>query len=184
MPIVRATRRASSEASVPQQEPKRGAPSASGRVHTFMVTPTTSKPCSTSSAAATDESTPPDMPTTMRSRVALMASVSLGEQGGQALELLGIGVDDLDLAALVGAGDAHARHERALQPVLERGELSGAAAARLARQPSRARRFLGGANGVLGGAHRPRVREDFLAQPELIAGVRQRKQRARVAHGE
>src|SRR5688500_11776918 len=139
MPSVRATRRASSEASVPQQEPKRAAPSASGRVHTFMVTPTTSKPCSTSSAAATDESTPPDMPTTMRSRsrTPLMASVSLGEQGGQTLELLGIGVDDLDLAALVGAGDTHAGHERALQPVLERGELGGAAPARLACEPSR-----------------------------------------------
>src|SRR5687767_2718977 len=113
MPSVRATRRASSEASVPQHEPKRGAGSVSGRFHTFIVTPTTSKPCSTSSAAATDESTPPDIPTTMRSppRPPLMVSVSLREQGSEALELFGVGVHDLDLAALVGARDPDARHE-------------------------------------------------------------------------
>jgi hypothetical protein len=34
----------------------------------FMNTPTTSNPCCFSIHAATDESTPPDMPTTTRSR--------------------------------------------------------------------------------------------------------------------
>lgn len=33
----------------------------------FMNTPTTSYPCCLSSSAATDESTPPDIPTTIRS---------------------------------------------------------------------------------------------------------------------
>ena len=41
----------------------------------------------------------------------------------QALELLGVGVDDLDACRALVAGDPHARHQRALQRVLERGQL-------------------------------------------------------------
>ena len=68
MPRRRATWRASSTVSGEQQLPKRRVASSDSRHgQTRSVTPTTSWPASTSSAAATDESTPPLMPTTMRS---------------------------------------------------------------------------------------------------------------------
>src|SRR6267142_6436089 len=118
MPRRSATRRASSTASLPQHEPKRdtGA-SPSLRPHTRMVTPTASYPASTSSAAATEESTPPLMPTTIR--WALTGSVSRTDQHGEPLELVGVGVRDLDAPLALAADDPHARHECALQPVLE-----------------------------------------------------------------
>jgi hypothetical protein len=67
MPSRRATWRASSTVAGEQQLPKRWAPSWDGcHGHTRSVMPTTSKPCSTRTAAATEESTPPESPTTMR----------------------------------------------------------------------------------------------------------------------
>ena len=57
MPSWSATRRASSTSDTEQQ------PVSDSPPHSFMVTPTTSWPCSCSSAAATEESTPPDMAT-------------------------------------------------------------------------------------------------------------------------
>src|SRR5215470_5167892 len=124
MPSARATWRASSTASVPQQLPNRfvGA-SASCRGQTRMVIPTTSYPCSTSKAAATDESTPPLIPTMTRS--ANLDSSS--EQTAQALELLGSRVCDLDPTAPIIPDDAHAGHQRPLQHVLEGGQLHRAA---------------------------------------------------------
>src|SRR5258708_20075420 len=80
-----------------------------------MVTPITSKPRSTRSAAATDESTPPDMPTTMREDIGLMILGAPAQQFGEPLELLGVGVADLDRTGPLAAADPHARHERALQ---------------------------------------------------------------------
>ena len=77
MPSWRATARAASTASGEQHEPKRWLPSSGSRQgQTRSVTPTTSKPCSTSSAAATDESTPPLRPTTRRSAIALARALS------------------------------------------------------------------------------------------------------------
>src|SRR3990170_26961 len=261
MPSVRATRRASSTASVPQHAPKRRSGSAGSRQgQTRIVTPTTSKPCSTRSAAATDESTPPLMPTTMRSptpslsapfafarpvvslarrargsartaplssfarppapRAARLArpplsplaspprgrlgshgplslrspprpeggsartSVSRAEQVGEALELVGRRVHDLDLAAALVARDPHARHERALERPFERAELRGAAPALARPALPRARELRGAADRVLRGPHRPVVREDLVAQAELLRRARQREQRARVAHRE
>ena len=68
MPSRRATCRASSTVAGEQQLPKRLAGSSlSCQGQTRSVMPTTSKPCSTSRAAATEESTPPERPTTMRS---------------------------------------------------------------------------------------------------------------------
>ena len=68
MPSRRATCRASSTVAGEQQLPKRWAASVAGcHGHTRSVTPTTSTPCSTRIAAATEESTPPESPTTMRS---------------------------------------------------------------------------------------------------------------------
>src|SRR6267378_3190468 len=124
MPSSRATRRASSTASLPQHEPKRRAGS-SDSVHgqTRMVTPITSKPRSTRSAAATDESTPPDMPTTMREDIDLMILGASAQQFGEPLELLGVGVADLDRAGALAAADPHARHERALQRRLDGRQL-------------------------------------------------------------
>src|SRR6266568_6570214 len=58
-----ATRRASSTAESEQHPPWRAASSESSRGHCCSVTPTTSCPCAWSSAAATDESTPPDIAT-------------------------------------------------------------------------------------------------------------------------
>src|SRR5262245_8931785 len=155
MPTRSATRRASSTASLPQQEPKRETGSSPWlRPHTRMVTPTASYPASTSSAAATEESTPPLMPTTMRCR--LTRSVSRADQHGEPLELVGVGVADLDASQALAADDAHARHERALQAFLERGQLRRAPALLRPRRASGG----GGAHGVLGCAHRPVVGEN------------------------
>src|SRR5215471_4273722 len=63
MPSIVATRRASSTADREQQPPCRAASSASPRGHCWSVTPTTSWPSRTSSAATTLESTPPDRAT-------------------------------------------------------------------------------------------------------------------------
>src|SRR5690348_283398 len=158
MPRRSATRRASSTASLPQHEPKRETGSGpSRRPHTRIVTPTAAYPASTTSAAATEESTPPLIPTTMRSR--LITSVSRADQHGQPLELVGVGIRDLDAPLALAADDAHAGHERALQSIFERGQL-GRAPALLGSW-----RAAGGgrAHGVLGGAHRPVVGEDFVA---------------------
>src|SRR5262249_31057789 len=122
IPSARATCRASSTASLPQQLPKRCARSSASRGQTRMVTPMTSAPCSTSSAAATDESTPPLMPTTMRSAICF-SLVPRAEQLGQALELVRRRVADLDLTLSLVADDPHARHQAALQRFLERREL-------------------------------------------------------------
>src|SRR5207248_628439 len=106
MPSSRATRRASSTASLPQHEPKRRAGSSdSFHGQTRMVTPITSKPRSTRSAAATDESTPPDMPTTMREDIGLMILGAPAQQFGEPLELLGVGVADLDRAGALAAAE-------------------------------------------------------------------------------
>src|SRR2546426_3066705 len=76
MPSPRGTRRASSTASLPQHEPNRRVGSSdSFHGHTRMVTPTTSTPRSTRSAAATDESTPPDIPTTTREDMTSTGSI-------------------------------------------------------------------------------------------------------------
>src|SRR5207245_2279584 len=70
-PVVVVGHEADLLASVPQQLPNRFVGSAvSCQGQTRMVMPTTSAPCSTSKAAATDESTPPLIPTTMRSVMA------------------------------------------------------------------------------------------------------------------
>src|SRR5260370_16992373 len=61
MPSTDATRRASSTAFREQHPPWRAASSESSRGHCWSVTPTTSWPCACSNAAATDESTPPDI---------------------------------------------------------------------------------------------------------------------------
>src|SRR3989442_2750935 len=127
MPSRSAMGRASSRAGLPQHEPKRETGSGpSLRPHTRMVTPTAAYPASTSSAAATEESTPPLMPTTMRS--ALTSSVSRTEQHGEPLELVGVGVGDLDAALALPADDSHARHQGARQRILERGDLGRAPA--------------------------------------------------------
>src|SRR6266550_5553968 len=63
MPRRLATRRASSTAFSEQHPPWRAASTESSRGHCCSVTPTTSCPWAWSSAAATDESTPPDIAT-------------------------------------------------------------------------------------------------------------------------
>src|SRR6266850_8357826 len=204
MPSSRATRRASSTASLPQHEPNRRAGSSdSFHGHTRMVTPTTSTPRSTRSAAATEESTPPDMPTTMREAMTSMGLIissprtagirsqarlacSCGshrgpatfwlalhpraEQFGEALELVGVGVRDLDRAEPLAAADADARHERALERLLD-GRQLGRVPTRRPRAHGAARR-LDRARGLVGRAHGPRVRQDLVAQAKLIGLAR------------
>src|ERR1700682_4149063 len=63
MPSSDATRRASSTALSEQHPPCFADSSMSPRGHCCSVTPTTSWPCACKSAAATDESTPPDIAT-------------------------------------------------------------------------------------------------------------------------
>src|SRR5258708_3474355 len=63
MPSSEATRLASSTALSEQHPPCFADSSMSSRGHCCSVTPTTSWPCAWSSAAATDESTPPDIAT-------------------------------------------------------------------------------------------------------------------------
>src|SRR5256885_9701504 len=120
MPSSRATRRASSTASLPQHEPKRRAGSSdSFHGQTRMVTPITSKPRSTRSAAATDESTPPDMPTTMREDIGLMILGATAQQFGEPLELLGVGVADLDRAGALGDAEPPPRNDAAMHSGLD-----------------------------------------------------------------
>src|SRR5258705_2199533 len=127
MPRVAATRRASSTASVPQHEPKRaGASVASCHGHTRIVTPTTSWPASVRSAAATEESTPPLIPTTIRS--AGMESVSRAKQSRNTLELFGVRIGDFDPALPLAPDDADPRHQRALQRILDGGQIDRAPA--------------------------------------------------------
>src|SRR2546425_5208411 len=64
MLMAAATRRASCRSSIEQQLPNEVCPSLWS--YSCIDRPMTSCPCSASSAAATDESTPPDMATTIR----------------------------------------------------------------------------------------------------------------------
>src|SRR5262245_62795341 len=185
MPSCCATARAPSTDSVEQHEPKRRlASSGSRQGQTRSVTPTTSKPCSTSSAAATEESTPPLMPTITRSFNAKPparpspVSAPRRQDLGEAVEVLGGCVGDLDAAVTLVAHESHPRGQRLAERVLERGELG---------------RSAGGAawlddalllHAFLGRAHGPRVRKDLLAQAELLGHGVQREQRARVPHRE
>src|SRR5258706_11150965 len=144
MPSVRAPSRASPADSIEQQLPKRlpgSSPSRHGQ--TRSVTPTTSYPCSTSNAAATDESTPPLIPTTIRSMAIDLTATSSraagAEELGDAFELVGRGVDDLDLPSAFVAADHDPRHQGALERLLERGHLRGVPAAPSRRAPRRCR---------------------------------------------
>src|SRR5205809_4125418 len=64
MLMAAATRRASCRSSIEQQLPNEVSPSLWS--YSCIDSPMTSCPCSSSRAAATDESTPPDMATTIR----------------------------------------------------------------------------------------------------------------------
>jgi hypothetical protein len=114
--------------------------------------PITSKPCSTSNAAATEESTPP---------------------------LIARGVDVLDAARALVADHAHARGERNAQRVFHRRELH-----RAPYRPAHHRPCALGLHALLGGAHRPRVREDLLTELQLFGRGVEREQRARMTHRE
>ena len=73
-------------------------------------------------------------------RSADMESVSRAKQSREAFELLGVGVDDLDATLALAAHDAHTRHERSLQRILDGGQLGGAAALLGTPRPGRGRR--------------------------------------------
>src|SRR5688572_20433629 len=95
MPSCCATRRASSTSATEQQPESLDPP------HSFIVAPTTSWPSSCSSAAATDESTPPDIATST------LATSRLPEAGD------GVGHDlarevDVLLGRRHAEGEAHA----------------------------------------------------------------------------
>src|SRR4029079_5966738 len=147
---------------------------------TRSVTPTTSWPCSTSSAAATDESTPPLIPTTMPTAMATTnlsrrrALARSRDQLVEPVELLARGVRDLDATRALVADDAHARAQCDPERALDRGELG-----RPAQCPARGLCALG-LHALLGRAHRPRVREDLLAELQLVGRGVEREQRAGV----
>src|SRR5215470_2942360 len=185
MPSCRATARAPSTVSVEQHEPKRRlASSGSRQGQTRSVTPTTSKPCSTSSAAATEESTPPLIPTITRSfnagppALPSPASAPPRQDLGDAVEVLGGRVCDLDPTVPLVAHEPYSRAQRLAERVLERGDLG-----RAARGAARLDHALL-LHALLGRAHRPRVGEDLLAQAKLLGHGVQREQRARMAHRE
>src|SRR5262245_37888855 len=156
MPSRDATRRASSTVAGEQQLPKRVLAScASAHGHTRSVTPTTSKPCSTRRAAATDESTPPLSPTTIRSATSgpLGVAETLGahrrDELGQPIQLLARGVRDLDAPGAIVADEPDSRRQSRAQRVLDGGKLG--------RAPDRAagRRAPLALDVGLGGADRP-----------------------------
>src|SRR5512144_1113185 len=163
MPSRRATARASATVSGEQQLPNfRVGSSGSRHGHTRSVIPMTSTPCSTRRAAATDESTPPLRPTTMRSCMPSILARGRRDQLGQAIELLAGGVGDLDAARALAADEAHAGGQRHAKRVLDRGELR-----RPPEMPAHRARALG-LYALLGRAHGPRVRQDLLAKTELL----------------
>src|SRR5205814_9100682 len=115
MPSSRATRRASSMASLPQHEPKRRAGSSdSFHGQTRMVTPKTSKPRSTRSAAATDESTPPDMPTPTRKDIDMTILGAPAQKYSQPHELHDSSAPVLARTDKLTPPKQHPRSERAL----------------------------------------------------------------------
>src|SRR5262245_24023191 len=161
-----------------------------------MVIPTTSQPSATSRAAATDESTPPLMPTTIRSAMLRGGSRSCrafgrsrdlvphAEQVGQTLELLRRRVADLDLTLSLVADDSHARHQRALQRLLQRCQLDRSTASLPWRQALRLGEGLLRANGILGRPDGPVVSQDLIAQTKLLGDGRQCEKRTCMAHRE
>src|SRR6266542_5189429 len=168
MPSRRATWRASSTVSGEQQLPNRAVRSSGSRHgHTRSVMPTTSWPCSTSRAAATEESTPPLIPTTTRSAMsgslpALAARA--GDELGQAVQLFARGVGDLDPARALGPDQPHPRGERRAERVLHGGQVGGSPQ----QTPGRLDALL--LDVLFGCADRPRVGEDLLSQLELLGG--------------
>src|SRR4029077_21248721 len=161
MPRRRATARASSTVSGEQQLPNlRVASSGSRHGHTRSVTPITSKPCSTRSAAATEESTPPLRPTTIRS--VIRSSTSRRDELGEAIELLARGVNDLDPPGALGSHESHPGRERDAERIFDRGQI-GRATKLAAGGPGSL-----GLHALLGGAYRPRVGQDLVAQLELV----------------
>src|SRR5580765_7558180 len=198
MPSRRATWRASSTLSGEQQLPNLAARfSGSRQGHTRRVTPITSTSCSTRSAAATDESTPPLMPTTIRSVMDSLYAISglldlnsgdghrrhllrarPHDQLDESFQLLSGVIGHLDAPRALVADEAHPRGQRRAKRVFDRTDLG-----RPPRRP--ARRLRPAALHVrLGRAHRPRVREDLLAKSKLFGCARQGEKRPRMSHGE
>src|SRR5438445_5983289 len=161
-----------------------------------MVIPTTSHPCSTSRAAATDESTPPLMPTTIRSAIVGVrdplvardlgrgALVPCAEQVGQALELVRRRVADLDLTLSLVADDPDPRHQAALKRFLQRRQLDGPPASFARREAACLRKRLLRPDGILRRPDGPVMGQDLIAKSKLLGDSRQCEQRARVTHRE
>src|SRR5271155_4346915 len=99
MPSCCATRRASSTSATEQQPESEGPP------QSLSVAPTTSYPCSTRRAAATEESTPPDMATSTRMRpVCQLGSAAMSQRGHDAGHD-GQGPIDVGLGGVVAQGE-------------------------------------------------------------------------------
>src|SRR3990170_1897121 len=100
MPSRSQAARASSVSSTEQQLRWCRGASGSSSVHSRMVTPTTSYPCSRSRAAATEESTPPDIATTTRELGIRLPSLKpvLHWQAGDLLEMADVPRDDGQIA--------------------------------------------------------------------------------------
>src|ERR1700687_5367607 len=120
MPSREATRRASSTALSEQHPPCLADSFMSSRGHCCRVTPTTSWPCACRSAAATEESTPPDIATAtligrkLPRRRNQALSTGLDHVTRHDLRILGSAVEDrrFRLAQEVDAHEVQAGHAR------------------------------------------------------------------------
>src|SRR5437588_5372586 len=109
MPSRVATRRASDTAESEQQPPCFSSSASSSRGHCWSVTPTTSWPAACSRAAATEESTPPDMATAIL--MPLLDDVAFGGLDAHAARLQ-VGHAAVQLIGLAG----HLQQHPALVP--------------------------------------------------------------------
>src|SRR5713101_8738192 len=102
----------------------------------------------------------------LRGFLPLRALVLSREELAEALELFGIGERDFDLAASGRADDRHAGQQRALERLLERGQLGGMSTPSAGGSLGRGR-GLNGANGVFGARSHPVVGKVPVGGPGL-----------------
>src|SRR5215831_9952727 len=197
MPSRRATRRASSTVLGEQQLPKRDVGSdASRHGQTRRVTPIASIPSSTRSAAATEESTPPLIPTTTRSGVTALISLCIHASSQlradaladvlrpspelleQTLQFVAADIRDLDPATGLAADESDPCREPSPQGLLGSDQI-GRPSTDMAPGPRLLPLYT-----FLGQAHRPGVLDDLVAEPDLLSRRRERQKGSRVAHGE
>src|SRR5712692_1381823 len=122
------------------------------------------------------------MPTTTRCMTAILL-LPLRQKLREAFQLFGVRVGDFDLTPPTVPDDGDAGLQRALEGLLERGQL-GRVSAATSRRPTSRRGLLAGADRVLGGPHGPVVGQDLVAELELVGSRGEREEGACVTHGQ